>query len=81
MSDPADRLPRVAHIYSITLAHFNSSFNPIFYAIFNPAFKRGYLIFLSKVLPELCIPKNRVYVNTSNRKDKTQNTTTKTYNA
>ena len=44
MMDYADRLPRTAHMFSMEIAHLNSSLNPLLYAIFNPAFQRGYML-------------------------------------
>lgn len=44
MTDYADKLPRTAHMFSMEIAHLNSSFNPVLYAIFNPAFQRGYML-------------------------------------
>lgn len=44
MLDYADRLPRTAHMFSMEIAHLNSSLNPLLYAIFNPAFQRGYML-------------------------------------
>lgn len=44
MTDYADRLPRTAHMFSMEIAHLNSSLNPLLYAIFNPAFQRGYML-------------------------------------
>jgi hypothetical protein len=54
MTDFPDRLPRTAHMFSMAIAHLNSAFNPLLYAIFNPAFQRGYklffqIIFLSRI--------------------------------
>ena len=42
MSDFADRLPRTAQMFTMTIAHINSALNPILYGIFNPAFQKGY---------------------------------------
>ena len=42
MIDFEDRLPPSAHAFSMAFAHFNSTLNPIFYAMYNPGFKRGY---------------------------------------
>lgn len=47
MTDFQDRLPRSAQEYSMLVAHLNSSLNPLLYAMFNPAFQRGYLKLLS----------------------------------
>jgi uncharacterized protein with PQ loop repeat len=46
MIDFHDNLPRTAHMFSMLLAHLNSSLNPVLYAIFNPGFQRGYMTFL-----------------------------------
>ena len=42
MTDFDNKLPRSAHMYSMLLAHLNSSLNPIVYAISNPLFQTGY---------------------------------------
>lgn len=54
MSDYRDKLPRTAHMFSMTVAHLNSALNPVLYGVFNPAFRRGYklmfdLIFLGRL--------------------------------
>lgn len=50
MIDHGDNFPPGAHAYTMALAHLNSSFNPILYAIANPAFQRGYKQFLCLIL-------------------------------
>ena len=50
MTDYADRLPRSAHMFSMEIAHLNSSLNPLLYAIFNPAFQRGYMTVFRTIL-------------------------------
>ena len=42
MIDYRDYLPRTAHMYPIDFAHFNSTLNPILYAMSNKKFKKGY---------------------------------------
>ena len=42
MIDFDNHLPRAAIMYSMMLAHLNSALNPILYAVFNPAYRRGY---------------------------------------
>lgn len=42
MFDFADKLPRTAHMYTMLVAHLNSALNPMLYAMFNPAYQRGY---------------------------------------
>ena len=42
MVDFEDRLARTAHMFPIAIAHFNSTLNPIFYAVSNTKFKKGY---------------------------------------
>ena len=49
MSDFGDKLPASAHIFSMTFAHLNSALNPVFYGIFNPAFRKGYKQFFNKI--------------------------------
>ena len=50
MTDFNDRLPRTAHMYTMTIAHLNSALNPILYGIFNPAFQRGYRSFFKLII-------------------------------
>ncbi|RNA16468.1 melatonin receptor type 1B-B-like [Brachionus plicatilis] len=45
MTDYQDRYYRTAHMYTMSIAHLNSSLNPILYAVFNPAFQKGYVNF------------------------------------
>jgi hypothetical protein len=40
--DFEDKLPRSAVMFTMAIAHLNSSLNPVLYGIFNSAFKRGY---------------------------------------
>lgn len=49
MTDFGDKLPRTAHMYSMLIAHLNSSLNPVVYAISNPLFQKGYKNFFSLV--------------------------------
>ena len=49
MIDFEDKLPRSVIMFTMTLGHFNSSLNPIFYLIFNSDFRRGCVTFFSKV--------------------------------
>ena len=49
MIDFQDKLPRSVIMFTMTLGHFNSSLNPIFYLIFNSDFRRGCVNFFSKV--------------------------------
>ena len=53
MLDYADRLPRSAHMFSMVVAHLNSSMNPLLYALTNPLFQKGYGVFIRKLL---CMP-------------------------
>ncbi len=46
MADHDDSLPNSVYAFSMLIAHLNSSFNPILYALFNPQFQRGYKKFL-----------------------------------
>jgi hypothetical protein len=43
MVDFNDTFPRAAVEYSMTIAHLNSSLNPLLYAFFNPSFRKGCL--------------------------------------
>lgn len=65
MLDYADRLPRSAHMFSMEFAHLNSAFNPLLYAIFNPAFQRGYMLVFRIVFRQKEDP-NRKRSNTAN---------------
>lgn len=49
LADHENKLPRTVHMYSIMLVHMNSAFNPIIYGMVNPAFKRGYILFLNNL--------------------------------
>ena len=49
MADFDNSLPRTAIMYSMMLAHLNSAFNSILYAIFNPAYQQGYKRFFLKI--------------------------------
>lgn len=42
MTDYQDRYHRTVHMYTMSIAHLNSALNPILYAVFNPAFQKGY---------------------------------------
>jgi hypothetical protein len=44
--DLEDYLPITAHAFTNLPAHLNSAINPIFYAIFNPKIREGYMMFL-----------------------------------
>lgn len=46
MTDYADRLPRSAIMFTMAVAHLNSSLNFILYALFNSSFRRGYKVLL-----------------------------------
>lgn len=46
MMDYADKYPPSIDAYTMAIAHFNSSLNPVLYALSNPAFQRGYKSFL-----------------------------------
>ena len=50
MIDHDNFLPRTAIMYSMQLAHLNSAFNPILYGVFNPAYKKGYKMFINTIL-------------------------------
>lgn len=54
MLDFADRLPRSAIMFTMTLGHMNSSLNSILYALFNPAFRRGCANLFNKIC--CCVP-------------------------
>jgi hypothetical protein len=44
ISDSKFLFPAGVYMYTLLAAHLNSTFNPIFYALFNPSFKKGYLL-------------------------------------
>ena len=44
--DHADTLSRPFHSVPIAIAHFNSTLNPIFFAMSNAKFKKGYVNFI-----------------------------------
>ena len=50
MIDFQDKLPRSFIMFTMTLGHLNSSFNPIFYVVYNSAFRRGCVNLLKKIL-------------------------------
>ena len=50
MLDYSDSLPRSAHMFSMAIAHLNSSLNPLLYAMTNPLFQKGYGLFIRKLL-------------------------------
>lgn len=49
LTDYSDKLPRQAVMFTMSIAHLNSSLNLILYAIFNPAFKRGYRVLFRRI--------------------------------
>ena len=49
MLDFQDKLPRSAHMFSMAIAHLNSSLNPLLYALTNPLFQKGYKVFIRKI--------------------------------
>ncbi len=50
MCDFKDELNRAVYMFTMAIAHCNSSINPILYAIFNNSFKRGYAEFMRMLL-------------------------------
>ena len=52
--DFAETLPMQAYIFSVILAHTNSSMNCIIYGTTNQDFRRGYLKFLQTLIPKRC---------------------------
>ena len=61
MLDYGDRLPRSVYMFTMAVAHLNSSMNPLLYALTNPLFQKGYGVLLRKMV---CI---------SEKAEKTQN--------
>lgn len=49
MTDVRHTYPAELEIYTLLLAHLNSTFNPIFYAIYNHSFRIGYKKFVYKI--------------------------------
>lgn len=49
MIDFDNRVPKSLMMFSMVLGHLNSSLNPILYAVFNTAIKRGYDNLFSKI--------------------------------
>ena len=47
--DFGSMLPQHALMFSMAIAHFNSSLNAIIYALYNPDFKRGYANLFKKI--------------------------------
>ena len=43
IADLEDKLPISAHTFTNLSGHLNSAINPIFYGIFNPRIREGYL--------------------------------------
>lgn len=58
MKDYQDKLPRTAHMFSMSAAHLNSSMNPLLYAIYNPPFQKGYKLFLRKLFCKKSLNEN-----------------------
>ena len=50
MIDFADKAPRGAVMFTMTLAHLNSSFNPIVYAVSNSNFQNGYVALFRRIV-------------------------------
>lgn len=50
LTDYQDRLPRGTVMFTMTIAHLNSAFNPILYAISNTNFRTGYANMLRKIV-------------------------------
>jgi len=48
--DKYDQLPREYYVYTIIALMLNSSMNPIFYALTNPKFQKGYLNILDIIM-------------------------------
>ena len=57
LADFEDQLPISAHVFTNLPAHLNSALNPIFYAIFNPKMKQGYVRFIHLMI---CRADNKV---------------------
>ena len=55
MSDWQYKFPAPVYMYTLLAAHLNSTFNPIFYALFNPSFKKGYFMIFECVKKKLKI--------------------------
>ena len=58
MIDFEDKFPRSVVMFTMAIAHLNSSLNPVLYGIFNSAFRRGYNIlfrrlFCLSIAPEI----------------------------
>jgi hypothetical protein len=53
ISDWKFKYPAAAFMYTLLAAHLNSTFNPIFYALFNPSFKKGYLLVFKSIKNKL----------------------------
>lgn len=49
MTDFGDHYSRSVHMYTMLMAHLNSTLNPLLYGIFNSPFKKGYKKFLMKI--------------------------------
>ena len=58
MIDYEDKLPRSAIMFTMAIAHLNSSLNPVLYGIFNSAFRRGYTILFRKIFCLSIVPQN-----------------------
>ena len=50
MIDFNDQLPRTVIMFTMAIAHLNSSFNPILYSIFNLTFRRGIITLFKKLI-------------------------------
>ena len=50
MIDFNDQLPRTVIMFTMAIAHLNSSINPILYSIFNLTFRRGIITLFKKLI-------------------------------
>jgi hypothetical protein len=70
MCDFENNLPRSWQMFTMAIAHFNSSANPILYGIFNSNFKKGYAKFLRRIF----FIKNDVSTQTVAKQNNTKDT-------
>ena len=80
MIDFEDKLPRSIIMFTMTLGHFNSSLNPIFYVIFNSDFRRGCVNLFGKVFCCGASFRNNTISATGNQAASSNNSLVKTQN-
>ena len=71
VSDFKDRYPMIVHAWTTFMAHINSTLNPVFYMLLNPAFRLGFRKLNAKITSATNNNNNSSYkLNTLNNKSK-----------